>query len=136
MRLFLLALVMGWAGLLGAEESDSPSERDTDGDADATPMAMPTATLTRRPPERARASSRARPGNSPPPTSTHQSTPGRRSYADTSSQARGRDADTGWYFTTTDLTGDGQPDLVVTRAECDGENIGQDRWVVYPGDCP
>ncbi len=35
-------------------------------------------------------------------------------------------------FTTTDITGDGVPDLVVTQA-CDAGGVGTQRWIVHPG---
>jgi len=39
---------------------------------------------------------------------------------------------TGFNYATTDLTGDGSADLVVTSA-CDDAEVGIDHWIVYPG---
>ena len=35
-------------------------------------------------------------------------------------------------FTTTDITGDGTPDLLITQA-CDADGVGTQRWIVHPG---
>ncbi|MFN3183060.1 MAG: hypothetical protein ACE37F_13760 [Nannocystaceae bacterium] len=36
-------------------------------------------------------------------------------------------------FTTTDITGDGRPDFVITDG-CDAAGVGVDRWIVHPGE--
>ena len=39
------------------------------------------------------------------------------------------------YWSTTDLTGDGLSDLVVTYNSCGDDATGHTRWEVYPGTC-
>ncbi len=38
----------------------------------------------------------------------------------------------GWYYTTTDLTGDGLPDVVESLDTCGDPDVGVDHWAVYP----
>ena len=38
-------------------------------------------------------------------------------------------------YTTMDLTGDGKPDLVLTRDACTDPAVGKTKWTVFPGAC-